>query len=60
MGNNISATRLGEMKEAIFENMFGAALDDGVDEMEAEEAARDYVEGLTKEEIIKEYKEMTK
>jgi len=55
----ISKTRLGEMKEAIYENMLGAALDDGVDEMEAEEAALEYVNGLTEEEIIKEYKEMT-
>lgn len=47
-----------EMKEMIFDNMFGAYLDDGIDEMEAEESAMDYVNSLTKKEIQNEYKEM--
>ena len=47
------------MKEEIFDNIYGAGVDDGVDEMEAQDAAQDYVNGLTDEEVVKEYKEMT-
>ena len=47
------------MKEEIFDNIYGAGVDDGVDEMEAQDAAQDYVNGLTDDEVVKEYKEMT-
>jgi hypothetical protein len=66
----ISETRLGEMKETIYENMFRDALDEGFEKSgtfeyfleyynEAEEAALDYANSLTDAEIIKKYKEIT-
>ena len=47
------------MREAIFENIMGAGIDDGIDEMEAQDGAMDYSTSLSNEEVIKEYKEMT-
>lgn len=49
-----------DMKEAIYDNYYGALVDDGFEEDEAEDLAKDWVNGLSKAEIIKEYKEMTK
>jgi hypothetical protein len=48
-----------DMKEAIYDNYYGALVDDDFEEDEAEDLAKDWVHGLSKAEIIKEYKEMT-
>ena len=48
-----------DMKEDIYENYYGSLVDDGFEEDEAEDLAKDWVNGLSKKEIVKEYKEMT-
>lgn len=55
----ISRVQICKMKIEIYENAFGAEVDDGEDEMEAETKALDYVNSLTDKEIIEEYEDMT-
>ena len=46
-----------KMKEDIYENIEGAYIDDGMDSDEASDLAREEVNDMTTEEIIKEYEE---
>ena len=58
----VSATRLGEMKLAIFENYMYAIIENGDcddDTDIAADMAREWVEELTTEQIIEEYEGMT-
>ena len=59
MAKTYTKKEIERMRDEIFENVMGAGIDDGADEDEAQDGARDYAISLTDEEVIKEYKEMT-
>jgi hypothetical protein len=42
-----------DMKEDIYDNYYGSLVDDGFEEDEAEDLAKDWVNGLSKKEIVK-------
>ena len=51
--------RIDEMRVEIFDNLYGAYTDSGMDEEEAELLARDIVDAMTDKEVLEDYEDMT-